>query len=297
VWVNRGLDDWALNGRTLPQYGFYARVPVDHDVVEAAIERRDGVITDWAKSASSWFVNGRPVISDRLPVKVSVESASINESRQLQVKLLWQASEPLKETWRVLVHFVDKTGNIAFQADYDPTPPTTQWNGPILVGIHAPIPSRFENGESFDLRVGFYNPGGGPRGLIDGPLDPQRRVRLGTFRVSGGKASFTAYDPGPDPLLARLNPAAKMVGFGGVATNAAVKLSRVGDRLWITPLPDSRASQVRLKWEDLPWKQVRPHVLHVRNEDGSIASTRALTEENGEIVIDVEPGVFAYELP
>ncbi|MCX5771254.1 MAG: hypothetical protein NTZ09_13440 [Candidatus Hydrogenedentes bacterium] len=56
VWVNRGADDWPLaNGHVLPAYGFYARA----GKVEAAIERRDGIIVEWSKSEGEYYVNAR----------------------------------------------------------------------------------------------------------------------------------------------------------------------------------------------------------------------------------------------
>ena len=63
-WVNRGKQPWDVNGHTLPDYGFYARVPSNEGVIEAAIERRDGVIVEWAQSPSTVFVNARPVVLD-----------------------------------------------------------------------------------------------------------------------------------------------------------------------------------------------------------------------------------------
>ena len=50
VWVNRGGDDWNAAQHVLPQYGFYARVPAKEGVLEAAIERRDGLIVEWSKA-------------------------------------------------------------------------------------------------------------------------------------------------------------------------------------------------------------------------------------------------------
>ncbi len=64
VWVNRGAGDWRIGGRTLPQYGFYARAGNGGGLVEAAIERRDGVIIEWSRSAESLYVNARPVVFD-----------------------------------------------------------------------------------------------------------------------------------------------------------------------------------------------------------------------------------------
>jgi len=58
VWVNRGEADWSVAGHTLPQYGFYARVPDVHGPVEAAIERRDKRVIEWASSPSAIYRDG-----------------------------------------------------------------------------------------------------------------------------------------------------------------------------------------------------------------------------------------------
>ena len=52
--MNRGGDDWNAAQHVLPQYGFYARVPAKQGVLEAAIERRDGLIVEWSKAGDVW---------------------------------------------------------------------------------------------------------------------------------------------------------------------------------------------------------------------------------------------------
>ena len=64
MWVNRGGDDWNAAQHVLPQYGFYARVPAKEGVLEAAIERRDGLIVEWSKAGDVWYVNARPVVPE-----------------------------------------------------------------------------------------------------------------------------------------------------------------------------------------------------------------------------------------
>ncbi len=64
VWVNRGEEDWNASQHVLPQYGFYARVPAKDGVLEAAIERRDGLIVEWSKSPDMWYINARPVVPE-----------------------------------------------------------------------------------------------------------------------------------------------------------------------------------------------------------------------------------------
>jgi len=57
VFVNRGKSDWEVSGQTLPQYGFLAR----SNDVEAAIERKGGIIVDRCFTHSTLYVNARKV--------------------------------------------------------------------------------------------------------------------------------------------------------------------------------------------------------------------------------------------
>jgi hypothetical protein len=66
IWVNRGESDWETADHILPQYGFWARVPVDGGTAEAAIERRNGTIVEWSQSPEQVYVNARPVVIDRV---------------------------------------------------------------------------------------------------------------------------------------------------------------------------------------------------------------------------------------
>jgi len=59
VWVNRGASTWTVAGHTLPQYGFYARVPVAGGAVEAAIERRRDATVEWSRAGSALYVHAR----------------------------------------------------------------------------------------------------------------------------------------------------------------------------------------------------------------------------------------------
>ncbi|HOW18959.1 MAG TPA: hypothetical protein PLC79_07975, partial [Phycisphaerae bacterium] len=58
-WVNRGPNEWTVAGHALPQYGFYARVPVAGGVVESAIERRRDATVEWSRAGSTLYVHAR----------------------------------------------------------------------------------------------------------------------------------------------------------------------------------------------------------------------------------------------
>jgi len=66
VWVNRGTSDWNVAGHVLPEYGYYARVQGHEGTVESAVERLGGVIVEWSRSPSLWYVNARPVDAGQL---------------------------------------------------------------------------------------------------------------------------------------------------------------------------------------------------------------------------------------
>ncbi|MFV2065978.1 MAG: hypothetical protein ACC645_03290 [Pirellulales bacterium] len=59
VWVNRGPGDWQVAGQTLPQFGFYARVPTDGGTVTASVSRREGLIVELARGPGTFYCNGR----------------------------------------------------------------------------------------------------------------------------------------------------------------------------------------------------------------------------------------------
>jgi hypothetical protein len=69
VWVNRDAENWTASGHELPQYGFYARIPGSGGLLEAAIERRDGLIVEWSRSPELLYVNARPVVPDPQPAR------------------------------------------------------------------------------------------------------------------------------------------------------------------------------------------------------------------------------------
>jgi len=55
VYVNRGDKDWKVAGKTLPQYGYFAK----NGLVESSIERINGVIVEQSRGPSRCYVNAR----------------------------------------------------------------------------------------------------------------------------------------------------------------------------------------------------------------------------------------------
>lgn len=115
------------------------------------------------------------------------------------------------------------------------------------------------------------------------------------------KSGGVEYAPLPpaaaDPALARQNPGKKMIAFPcGVTTNGVVRLDVDAGALRVTPIPNSPAFTLRLKWGELPWKLAEPAQAEAVDETGKAVKTVPLTKEKGEVVLAGEAGVFAYRL-
>jgi len=98
--------------------------------------------------------------------------------------------------------------------------------------------------------------------------------------------------------MARLNPDGKPIDFGPVVTVGACRLTRDEDVLVVTPLPLDRGPgfTVQLRWDELPWKLPQPAHVEQLAEDGSVADRQPVRRDGDAVVIECEPGVFAYRL-
>lgn len=298
VTVNRGASDMTMeSGRVLPQYGLYARIPTT-GLIEAAIERRDGVIIEWSKSPEQLYVNARPPITNRLDIRVRLESLECATPRRCTYVFQWNAGEPTSDPMRVFVHFTDTSGAIRFQGDHEPQTPSSLWSGVVRTQVTVEAPAQFAAGSKFDLGIGLYNTRTGQRAQIEGVDDGSGRIRLGVITLGDQRVVFEALTAAPDPWLTRMNPESKLVEFPfGVITNAGLRLSPAGDSLWLTMLPNSRAAEIRLRWEQLPWRLPRPGQWVARTESGAVAGNGTFARQGpGEIVLPLAPRVYAYEL-
>jgi hypothetical protein len=306
VTVNRGESDFEIQGRVLPRFGLYARIPQEgagEAPLEAAIERRDGgIIAEWSRSRDQLYVNARPPISNRLDLRVRLESLECATARRCTYTFRWDAGEPTADPLRVFVHFTDANGTIRFQGDHTPSQPTNTWLGTLFTRVTVDAPAQFDTGSRFNLMIGLYSPNGGQRFLPEGPDDGTGRIRLGAVTLGTQAVAFEEFVPPPDLWLARVNPEMKPIAFPwGVTTNSAFRLSPAGDSLWLTPLPNSRAAEAQLRWEELPWRLPRPTSWIARDESGGVLSTGTFPPALSgpaalPVILPLATGVFAYEL-
>jgi hypothetical protein len=135
---------------------------------------------------------------------------------------------------------------------------------------------------------------------IMGPDDGERRIRLGTLTLADGDppAGGIQWEPipeTPDPYLARHNPKVIPVDFGSVVTSSGCRLTRDGEALVLTPLPEepNGGTTWELRWDQLPWQLPRPSHVVATDEAGNILVTKELGQR---IAVQHVPGAFAYRL-
>ena len=136
-----------------------------------------------------------------LALRPSVAELQPTGPRQFSIRYRWQVEKTPAEDWRVFVHFCDAAGNIKFQNDYAPTPPTSQWS-PGEVG-HGPFTVHVPDGLSgaFNVRVGLFDPASGQRATLTARQDGDRAVLVGQLTVREGRIEFAAARPAPASTL------------------------------------------------------------------------------------------------
>ena len=95
VWVNRGASEWSVAAHILPQYGFYARIPVSGGVVETAIETRAGTVVEWSRSPEAFYQGEYRVARGVGSIEVTpLPSGPAFEARINTRDLPWTIGEP-----------------------------------------------------------------------------------------------------------------------------------------------------------------------------------------------------------
>ncbi|NUP99762.1 MAG: hypothetical protein HUU35_07900, partial [Armatimonadetes bacterium] len=306
VSVNRGADDWAVEGVTLPPFGFVAQA-ADH---RAEISRRDGVIAAMAQSPGLLFVDARPPddYGSRLE-EVTVEVRGFKDlgQRRFQVDQVWDIRAPLPATVRPFVHVtgplallpgVTPNSDILFQAGIGLTPAMLATPGRYEVTITGTLPEQLLPGE-LGLKYGLYDPArGGPRLLFNAIPTDGDRFSAGTVTVAGSgaetKLTWTAPEPRPTGLE-RDNVARKVVDFGAVRTNGALRCQTRGETLELTLLPGSKAAEVELRLALLGVKGRQVARFEQIGLDGRATPLTAVARD-GVVSFTTAPGAFRYRL-
>ena len=304
VWVNRGESDWKVDGTTLPPYGFLAKVPGElNRFFVAGIVRRDGIISELAMSDESVYVNGRQLVGETYPVRLTVDDVRSESGRRFELDLTWEADVPVPAGWVPFLHFCDEGGEILFQASHKPGSFQSETEGSFKVTAGGSIAEEIKPGTECELVYGIYNRESGQRMRLSGPDIGDHRIRAGHLLVKGeGDAvsgvGWRAHVAKADPYLARWNVDSKPVDFGVLKTSGGCRVQEKGDCLIVTPLPGERvpAFDVEIDWAEMKLNLPVPNRVEALDEEGKVLSTEPISVAEGVVTVKCAPGVFAYRL-
>ena len=109
----------------------------------------------------------------------------------------------------------------------------------------------------------------------------------------GGAVVEWARSPG----MLYVNPrAGGPVSIGPLTAAGAVRLAWDGNNVSLTPLPESAAFDVRLRWALLPRRLPAPDIAEAVDESGHVLETSRLVGEGADVMLSLNRGVFAYRL-
>ncbi|MEW6355323.1 MAG: hypothetical protein AB1696_03280 [Planctomycetota bacterium] len=302
VCVNRSEKDWTIEGKVLPQYGYYAK----NGEIESSIERIGGVIVEQSRGPSGFYVNGRGYdTDDRLRIQPLADRVEYLGDRKFKLLVNWQAERPAPKDLHIFVHFdspqAESKGKIAFQGDHTPKPGTSTWKGRITTGADkvVTIPEGQGPGE-YQITTGLWEPGGKRYGLRGDDTGGSRYL-LGKLIVEGEGTSIKGvrlvkHEPKPEPPPRR-NVDKKSINFGPVTSCGAFRWTVKEDMIILTPLPDMDPFDVTLMLDKITGgRDMRAQ--SVTAVDASGKQTRPLQpQQTGTaLMFRTVKGDFAYQI-
>jgi hypothetical protein len=251
--ANSASNTLSAGSWTLPQFGWVA----EGAGLRAGTVLREEVVTDFADSGDTLFVNARPAadwnLSSFRRVHPSVALFQQTAARQFQVTYGWDVQDRLAMDYRCFLHFCSN-GVIRWQQDHVVSPPTSQWqvgqtinDGPWTITVPAQIPDG-----DYDWLIGLFDLDSGARVRLSGVDDGTARIRLGVVHIANAGALLTfeaEAGTGVDPhpwYQAHLNESGKAIDFGDVRTDGSTWLRREGNTWVLLTWPRERVFNVEL---------------------------------------------------
>ena len=255
IAANRAAKPVRVGQDTLPQYGW----SVHGKNLSAVSGIKNGVRYDDVQTPDSHFVNARHpkdwMFNNQADVLPSVASFKQTAQRAFNIVYQWKVDGNIPSDNAVLVHYTHdsapNTEHIAFQSDYKPEMPTSQWavGGTVYSpSIDVNIDDKIADGD-YEIRIGLYNNTG--RLILLGDKDSDSRVNIGTIHVRdhGQTITFTRHT---STLTQRtpskgLNAKGTVVDFGDIKTDGSVLVRREGSNYVLRVMPTARPVQLSLK--------------------------------------------------
>ncbi len=302
VWVNRGADDWQVEGIALPQFGYLAR----NGVIESRIERLHGQVVEQSTGKSGRYLNARAA-DPNAPLAIRPEAVSATHvgGRRFKLEVKWDAAQPAPNDLAVFYHFKrrvpDRYTEQEFYSGGMPDVPTSKWTGAVRTGADwgIVVPDEFPSGE-YQVLVGLYdNRGNGRRYRLLGDERADLRYYLGTLVLEGeSKQAFTGVRL-IKPAGSGVAPAIlvqKAAQFGPVQTTGGLKLIEQSGSMLVLPLPDGPSFEVSLDIQLLAGRPVQPTSLKIVDAQGKVTGEHLFEQEGTWVRWKTRPEDFGYRV-
>jgi hypothetical protein len=304
VWVNRGVGDWRVAGRVLPQYGYLAQ----NGPLESTIERRASGVVEQARGPGWCYVNGRGFDPDPvLQIRPEARQVEYLGDRRFRLLVDWHVLQPTASDCSLHVFFyqpqfsyLKKTG---FQSGHTPRPGTSTWQGTVTAGQAWTLTVPADCGPgTYQVLVALIDKTAkrNQRRRMLGEEDPERRYRVGLLTVEGQNDQITGLrlEPsgGVPALASRLQPNLKATDFGPLKTTGAVRCQALPQCLKITPLVDEGPATLDIDVARALGRKATPATVIAVDAKGTQLRVVPMTATAGRVQFTTANDEFAYEV-
>ena len=293
--------DWTTDGQVLPPYGFVAKAGEN----EAGITRRDGLVSAYAKSPGTLFVDARPDIPEG-EGEVTARVAAFDDlgNHHFRLRIDWQVLQPPPEGYKGFLHFVDDKPDapdegILFQGTLEVDQAKLATVGSFSTVTEAVLPADVPDGSSLAIRFGLFHAGAdGHRLPMLVASDETDRVRGGHLLLKNSAISWQPplIDPNIAERAARLNMTNRMIDFGSAVTNGAFRLLYSGKDWQLIPLPNSAAFKVELHLDKLNAAGKKIAAVTGIDMDGKAIGEEKFQQDGPVLRFAPDAKVFAYQI-
>ncbi len=307
IHVNRGKDDWKIDGRILPEYGFLAR----SGDAEASIERIRGQVVEQSRSLGKTYFNGRGFVPNT-PLEIRPRAAGLEDLGNREFRLLvdWEAKQATETDMSVFYHFVSASGEAKeestkdmFTGGGDPTPPSSQWQGKIQTGKNwkIRIPENFEPGE-YSIRVGLFDrKGRGQRAHLRGSDDGNHRYEIARLVLEGnsqqpGQITAIRMIESQLPESPHLMPNLTTTDFGDAITSNGIRIITEAESIRVTPLPDEPMTALSLRPEKITGSKFVPERIEACDITGQVIRKIDFQMKDSLLSFSPIPEGFSYRI-
>jgi hypothetical protein len=303
IYVNRGDKDWQVAGKTLPQYGYFAK----NGLLESSIERINGIIVEQSSAPSHSYFNARGFGQDAtLAIRPMANRIEYLGNRRFKMLVDWQVLQAAPKDLQIFIHFNSlkskRADKIAFQSGGNPVPGTSKWGGRVTTGANwiAETPKNYGAGE-YEITIGLWDPSTGRRYELLGDNDGSTRYHLGKLIAEGTDEKITnirlvKHKPKPPPPL-RWNVGRTPVDFGPVVTAGSFRCQLNKNTIVVTPLPGLDPFTVTLRTNKLTGTKDKytTSVSAIDADDKNIRSIE-FDAQNSQIQFQTRKNEFAYKI-